>query len=870
LTKATQQIELLAGTPASLSILAGTGPADAIAGEGFAQAIEVELLDAQGNRVLSDSVSDITATLVASSDVSSRGVTATTVRATNGVASFAAGSALNYTLAGDHKISFSDGTRTEVSDSFTITHAAASKLVIQTQPASLRNDLAVSDGFGVAPSIRVLDEFDNRVVSGPTITVTATVTGANSGDITSVSGGTATTTAGTEFVSMPDLKLRGLAGSYVLNFEATGSLTTFGIDSSSVSLTFGLPSQLVLTQSADVARSGTAFEPQPIVEVRDNSNNLVSDSQLVVTAEVLGREMVGTTGQAASGGIATFTGLGVSGVAEENVVLSFAADYLGTPLTTSQTIDVTAGDAVKFEIIEQPQTVKTRSTFTTSTALRLLDASGNPVPTDNSTIVSIALLKDKFTKAPAVATGGGAVTLTSARATEGVVRFVGLTLPVMPADDYFLEYTLGDFSLQSQQFEVLPGPVASIAIDVQPSTAVGSGLVATGELLPVQPELILYDVDGYISTGATGTVSVAISSGADGDLTEGLTTASVNEGIARFAGVRLVGTPSQQGVAAVDYKLRFSFTNELGDVIESAESQVLNVTNTTASKLVVSQGAASGNAGRRFAVQPVIHILDRYDNIVETGVDANLQIIASSPTADTLTENVQNASGGVATFQNLALGGQVDTNYTLEFVAANRGDITLASQSNVQVGFGLESRLRMVIQPESLDGSDLTKSGQVLPVQPVVEILDSFNNRVTDTTRQISVTLMREGAALDARDRIEATIATPSNGVATFSGVKVIGRPGDTYKLVFSGSGFSNITSQGLVVRHGDPTSLEFVNQPVSQSGGVLTRTGDLLPGQPKLRLLDFDGNVATEINGDSVSAFVAREAVATPSPTLT
>jgi hypothetical protein len=147
----------------------------------------------------------------------------------------------------------------------------------------------------------------------------------------------------------------------------------------------------------------------------------------------------------------------------------------------------------------------------------------------------------------------------------------------------------------------------------------------------------------------------------------------------------------------------------------------------------------------------------------------------------------------------------------------------------------------------------------VLPVQPVVEILDLFNNRVTDTTRQISVTLMREGAALDARDRIEATIATPSNGVATFSGVKVIGRPGDTYKLVFSGSGFSNITSQGLVVRHGDPTSLEFVNQPVSQSGGVLTRTGDLLPGQPKLRLLDFDGNVATEINGDSVSAFVSR-----------
>ena len=60
-------------------------------------------------------------------------------------------------------------------------------------------------------------------------------------------------------------------------------------------------------------------------------------------------------------------------------------------------------------------------------------------------------------------------------------------------------------------------------------------------------------------------------------------------------------------------------------------------------------------------------------------------------------------------------------------------------------------------------------------------------------------------------------------------------------------------------MRHGDPTVLEFVDQPVSILGGVLTKTGSLLAGQPKLRLLDFDGNVATEINDVSVSAFVAR-----------
>ena len=449
--------------------------------------------------------------------------------------------------------------------------------------------------------------------------------------------------------------------------------------------------------------------------------------------------------------------------------------------------------------------------------------------------------------------------MTSARATDGVVRFVGLTLPVMPADDYFLKFSLDPFTLTSEQFEVLPGPVATIDINDEPSSATGSGPVATGELLPGQPEVTLYDVDGYVALGASGTVSVAISSGSGGNLTEGLTTTTVTDGVARFAGVRLVGTPSQQGAAAEDYRLRFSFTNELGNVITSDESEVLNVTNTRARKLFVSQGAANGRAGSDFQVQPVIHLLDRFDNIVETGVDRNLEIIASAPGADQLQDNAINAINGVATFLDLSLGGQVGTNYTLDFEVANRGDIASASQSNVQVSFGSQSRIRVLTEPVSLNGSENTKSGEVLPVQPVIEILDAFDNRVTDSTREISVTLMRVSQSLDPKDRLISTIATPSNGLATFSGLAVVGRPGDTYKLVFSGSGFSNITSQELVVRHGDPTSMEIVNQPVSLAGGVLTRTGSLLPGQPKLRLLDFDGNVATEITGGSVSASVLR-----------
>ena len=109
--------------------------------------------------------------------------------------------------------------------------------------------------------------------------------------------------------------------------------------------------------------------------------------------------------------------------------------------------------------------------------------------------------------------------------------------------------------------------------------------------------------------------------------------------------------------------------------MNSGQSDVLNVTNAAASRLVIARGAASGDAGRDFRTQPIIHIVDRYDNIVETGADANLKIIASAPGADALSENEFDATAGVAGFLDLSLGGQVNTNYSLVFEVENRGDI---------------------------------------------------------------------------------------------------------------------------------------------------------------------------------------------------
>jgi hypothetical protein len=273
--------------------------------------------------------------------------------------------------------------------------------------------------------------------------------------------------------------------------------------------------------------------------------------------------------------------------------------------------------------------------------------------------------------------------------------------------------------------------------------------------------------------------------------------------------------------------------------------------------LSLVRSAASGDAGISFDTQPIVHILDRYNNIVETGVDANLEIIASSPTADLLTGNAISATNGVARYTRLTLGGQVNTDYSVVFEIANGRPITSVTQENIQVGFGDAVKLGIQTQPQSLSGTDLTKTGQALAVQPVVEILDSYNNVVTNSNRVISVTLLRDGVSLDVKDRLVATSATPSNGLASFSAVAITGRPDGSYKLAFTGTGLTGVTSQALAVRHADPTTLEIVTPPTSLADGNLTKTGSLLSGQPKLRLLDFDGNIATEINGEVLEALV-------------
>jgi hypothetical protein len=166
--------------------------------------------------------------------------------------------------------------------------------------------------------------------------------------------------------------------------------------------------------------------------------------------------------------------------------------------------------------------------------------------------------------------------------------------------------------------------------------------------------------------------------------------------------------------------------------------------------------------------------------------------------------------------------------------------------------------------PLSTGGSGLTKSGEALAVQPIIEIHDDYGNVDESETRNISVTLNRIGTDLDIKDHLISGSMDAVNGVAEFTSLAIVGRPGERYSLTFSAFQLDSVNttnisgSEDLIVRHGNPTVLEITRQPSSVvSESLLTMTGSALEVQPKLRLLDFDGNLATEISGVSVTASV-------------
>jgi adhesin/invasin len=207
----------------------------------------------------------------------------------------------------------------------------------------------------------------------------------------------------------------------------------------------GAAGHLAITlQPSSPAESGAPLTRQPVIQVVDQLGNPASQPDVVVTATVSSGPsgtLASATAVTGASGLATFSGLSLSGLVGD-YTLSFSAPELAG--VTSTPISLTAGPPTQLALVVAPlPTARSRVPLDQPPSIQLQDASGNPV-----VLAGVPL-------AASIATGTGTLGGQTAATTgsDGSATFTGLSI-IGPPGPYTLRFTS-----TSPAFEIISGQV---------------------------------------------------------------------------------------------------------------------------------------------------------------------------------------------------------------------------------------------------------------------------------------------------------------------------------------------------------------------------------------------------------------------------
>jgi hypothetical protein len=720
---------------------------------------------------------------------------ATTTTNASGVATFST-LGLSGTV-GSYTLTFSTGTATSpASNAITLNPGTPTQLTYQTQPPGA----AVSgSAFSTAP-VLLLRDAANNPVSG--VLVTAAITSSPPG--VAFVGTTTATTNGSGLATFGTLGLSGTAGSYTLTFGA-GAVTSPA--SNTIVLSAGGGTQLTYTlQPSGTATSGMAFVQQPVLLLRDASNNPVPG--VLVTAAITGAppgaSLIGTTSATTdASGLADFagSGLGLSALVG-NYTLTFTT---GTATSVaSSTIAVSAGSATQLSYSTQPPAnANSGQAFATAPVLLLRDAANNPV----AGVVVTATI----TGTPAGVSFVGSTTATTGG--TGLATFTGLGLSG-PAGSYTLTFTAGAVtSPASNSIALAAGGGTQLSITTQPSAAANSG-----QAFAQQPELLLLDASNNPVAGAV--VTAAITGSPPGTALVGTVTATTNgAGVASFNGSGL-------GIQAPVGSYTLTFTS--GAATSSPSNTIVLSAGSATQLSYQTQPSTSATNGVAFGTQPVLLLRDAANNPV-SGAQVTATITGSPPgVAFVGTTTATTDGSGLAAFTGLGLSGPAGT-YSLTFTA-NAGAVSSPASNNITLGAGGGTQLTYNQQP-----STSAQSGVAFAQQPILLLRDASNNPVPGILVTATITGAPAGASLMGT----TAITTDASGVASFvgSGLGLSALTGN-YTLTFSTGTATSVASNAITLATGPPSQLTYSAQPSSSA-----TSGQPFATQPILLLRDSGNN---------------------------
>jgi len=742
----------------------------------------VQLRDASGNTVAAAGV--VIQAAITAPGTGTLGGTTTATTNGSGAATF---SNLKITgLTGARTLTFTSGALTPAtSGTVNVQAGTATQLVITTQPPASATSGQV---LSTAPVVQLRDISGNSVPQSG-IQVSAAVT--PSAGVT-LGGGTATTSA-SGAATFSAATLSGPAGSYTLTFSS-GALTP--ATSTAITVGAGGGSRLSLTtQPSPTAQNGVPFAVQPVVQLRDASNNPVAQSGVVVTVAILtgGGTLGGTTTATTNAaGVATFSGLSITGTVGARTLLFGASGYT---TVTSNAITISAGAATALAITTQPSaTALSGQAFASQPVIQLRDQSGNAVA--QSGVVVAASVN-----------GAGASLIGTASATtnaSGVATFSGLGL-TGTVGSYTMSFTATSLAgATSSSIALAAGAAAQLTITTQPAGA-ASGLAFT-----TQPAIQLRDASGNAVSQAGTSITASVASGPGATLVGTGTATTSASGLATFSGLGLSGTVGT-------YTIRFAATG-----LPNVTSGNVVLGPGAAAQLAIQTQPAGAVNGVALTTQPVIQVRDAQNNAVGAGVTVTATLNGSGATLFGSTSVPTNASG-LASFSGLGLNGTAG-NYTLTFAAGvpNVTSVTFA------LAAGSATQLGVATQP-----SATVASGSALATPPAVQLRDAGGNAVSQAGVNVAVAISGTGASLTGT----TTVPTNASGIATFSGLGLTGTVG-SYTLQFSSTGMTSATSGAINLTAGAAAKLIITTQPSSP-----VSSGAPLSPQPVVQVADAQNN---------------------------
>jgi subtilisin family serine protease len=302
-------------SPAAAShLLFGQQPTATSAGAAIGPAVIVDVVDAYGNVIPTDSS---TVSLTLTGAAFEGGSNTATVAASNGVATF---NGLKIDLAGSYTASGTDGALipTGASNTFAIRPAAAALLVIEIEPSATAT---AGQAFGAQPVIVEEDRFGNRETGDDTSEISASASNGSAAlqgtTVATFSSGVAT------FTNLAE----DTAGTVSVTFKS-GSLVP--VTSNSIQVNAASATRLVITTPPpEPLVAGQPFTL--VVASEDPYGNVVPTYSGNVTISLPSDPGFTATG-AAKNGVATFTELTLPASADTETVRAVA-----TGLNAAQT-----------------------------------------------------------------------------------------------------------------------------------------------------------------------------------------------------------------------------------------------------------------------------------------------------------------------------------------------------------------------------------------------------------------------------------------------------------------------------------------------------------------------------------------------------